>query len=75
MDATVRSREQPGLSIGIVHGQDLLWAKGYGFASISKLFTSTAILQLRDARARSSRRSRASLTRATSSATSSIRSR
>ena len=92
IDATVRSREQPGLSIGIVHGQDLLWAKGYGFAdlarkvpgspstsyriaSISKLFTSTAILQLRDARARSSRRSRASLTRATSSATSSIRSR
>ena len=66
IDATVRSREQPGLSIGIVYGQDLLWAKGYGFAdlarkvpaspstayriaSISKLFTSTAILQLRDA--------------------------
>jgi len=64
--ATVASREQPGLSVGIVHDQDLIWAKGYGsadlqkkipatpatlyrIASISKLFTSTAILQLRDA--------------------------
>ena len=64
--ATMRNREQPGLSIGIVHDQDLIWAKGYGFAdlankvpatpsalyriaSISKLFTTTAIMQLRDA--------------------------
>ncbi|MFB3080263.1 MAG: serine hydrolase [Nitrosomonadaceae bacterium] len=64
--ATMKSREQPGLSIGIVYDQDLIWAKGYGFAdlakqlpprpstiyriaSISKLFTSTAIMQLRDA--------------------------
>ena len=64
--ATVASREQPGVSMGIVYDQDLIWAKGYGFAdltkrvgatpstvyriaSISKLFTSTAILQLRDA--------------------------
>jgi CubicO group peptidase (beta-lactamase class C family) len=63
--ATIASREQPGLSIGIVYDQDLIWAKGYGFAdlsrktpatpatlyriaSISKLFTSTAIMQLRD---------------------------
>ena len=64
--ATVAQREQPGLSIGIVYDQDLIWAKGYGFAdlerrvpatpntlyriaSISKLFTATAIMQLRDA--------------------------
>lgn len=64
--ASVASREQPGLSMGIVYDQDLIWAKGYGFAdlakkvpatpstvyriaSISKLFTATAIMQLRDA--------------------------
>jgi CubicO group peptidase (beta-lactamase class C family) len=56
----------PGLSIGIVHDQELVWARGFGHAnlerrepateetlyrvaSITKLFTSTAILQLRDA--------------------------
>jgi CubicO group peptidase (beta-lactamase class C family) len=56
---------QPGLSIGIVHDQELVWARGlgwadvereveatpttlYSIASITKLFTSTAILQLRD---------------------------
>src|SRR6266545_1551680 len=56
----------PGLSIGIVHDQELVWARGFGhanlerrepateetlyrIASITKLFTSTAILQLRDA--------------------------
>jgi CubicO group peptidase (beta-lactamase class C family) len=64
--ATVASREEPGLAIGIVFDQDLIWSKGYGFAdrarhvavsgstlfrigSVSKLFTTTAILQLRDA--------------------------
>lgn len=63
---TVAQREQPGLSVGIVYDQDLIWAKGYGYAdlerrvpatpatiyriaSISKLFTATAIMQLRDA--------------------------
>src|SRR5262245_53173236 len=66
VQATIASREQPGLSIGVVYDQDLIWAKGYGFAdlakqvpatpatlyriaSISKLFTATALLQLRDA--------------------------
>ncbi len=66
IQATMASREQPGLSVGIVYDQELIWSKGYGFAdvarrtratpatayriaSISKLFTATAILQLRDA--------------------------
>ena len=56
----------PGLSMGIVHDQQLVWARGFGFAdaeartpatpdtlyrvaSISKLFTATAVMQLRDA--------------------------
>ncbi len=56
----------PGLSMGIVYDQELIWAKGFGYAnvekqipmtpktifriaSITKLFTSTAIMQLRDA--------------------------
>ena len=59
-------RNQPGISMGIVHDRGLLWSKGFGssdlasktpatpktiyrIASITKLFTSTAILQLRDA--------------------------
>src|SRR6185503_8537609 len=56
---------QPALSIGIVHDQQLVWAAGFGhtalggaratpdtlyrIASLTKLFTSTALLQLRDA--------------------------
>lgn len=64
--ARVASREEPGLAIGIVYDQDLIWTKGYGWAeietkrasspstlyrigSISKLFTDTALMQLRDA--------------------------
>lgn len=56
----------PGLTMGIVYDQQLVWQKGFGYAdvekkiaatpktifriaSISKLFTSTAIMQLRDA--------------------------
>lgn len=66
IQATAAARDEPGLSIGIVYDQDLIWAKGYGvadrerkqpatpstlyrIASVSKLFTSTAIMQLRDA--------------------------
>jgi D-alanyl-D-alanine carboxypeptidase len=62
---SVERRDQPGLSIGIVYDQDLIWANGYGFAdvetkraatpstiyriaSITKLFTATAVMQLRD---------------------------
>ena len=64
--ARVANREQPGLSIGVVYDQELIWSRGYGFADVAKkdlatpttlyriasntkLFTSTAILQLRDA--------------------------
>jgi D-alanyl-D-alanine carboxypeptidase len=56
----------PGLSAAIVHDQELVWARGFGWArveerepatpttlyriaSITKLFTATAILQLREA--------------------------
>jgi CubicO group peptidase (beta-lactamase class C family) len=66
LQATTASREEPGLSIGVVYNQDLIWSKDYGFAnfekklpasaatvyriaSISKVFTATAIMQLRDA--------------------------
>ena len=55
----------PGLVVGVVYDQDLIWAKGFGYsdlekktsatpqtifriASITKLFTCTAIMQLRD---------------------------
>jgi D-alanyl-D-alanine carboxypeptidase len=64
--AALADRQWPGLAIGIVHDQDLVWAKGYGLAdldrkapatpatvfriaSISKTFTATAVMQLRDA--------------------------
>jgi CubicO group peptidase (beta-lactamase class C family) len=57
----------PGISVGIVRDQDLIWNNGYGYSnletkrpanadtlysicSISKLFTSIAIMQLRDAK-------------------------
>jgi D-alanyl-D-alanine carboxypeptidase len=59
-------RELPGVSIGIVHDQGLVWSGGFGWAdvdrrepatadtlyrigSITKLFTATALLILRDA--------------------------
>ena len=60
------ARELPGVSIGIVHDQALIWSAGFGWAdverrepatadtlyrigSITKLFTATALLILRDA--------------------------
>jgi CubicO group peptidase (beta-lactamase class C family) len=66
IEAQMAYAGQPGLSIGIVHDQELVWAAGFGraslerdrpatpeslyrIASITKLFTSTAVLQLRDA--------------------------
>jgi D-alanyl-D-alanine carboxypeptidase len=58
-------RGQPGISMGIIYDQELIWTKGFGYAdlasrkpadaktvyriaSITKLFTATAIMQLRD---------------------------
>ena len=59
-------RRLPGVVVGIVHDQELIWAEGYGVSdlealtpmtpqtlfrigSITKLFTATAVLHLRDA--------------------------
>jgi len=64
--AFVREHRLPGLAAAVVHGRDLVWAGGEGFAdvggrrrpdtrtlyrvaSITKTFTGTAIVQLRDA--------------------------
>ena len=66
IEAQMAHRAEPGLSIGIVHDQELVWACGFGhadlesrvaatadtryrIASVTKLFTATAILILRDA--------------------------
>lgn len=66
IDAQLAYRKIPGITIGIVKNQELIWSKGYGVAdvkknvpatpstifsicSISKLFTSVAIMQLYDA--------------------------
>ena len=63
--AFVKEQRVPGAAAGIVHGDDLVWSGGYGFAdvaterpddaqtlfriaSITKTFTGTAIMQLRD---------------------------
>jgi CubicO group peptidase (beta-lactamase class C family) len=65
IEAQIAHDEIPGLAIGIVHDQALVWARGFGradveggapatpdtlyrIASITKLFTSTAVLILRD---------------------------
>ena len=65
MDAAQAYGGIPGASLSVAHDQELVWAKGYGYAhmesgepatpstmysicSISKLFTSVGVLQLRD---------------------------
>jgi CubicO group peptidase (beta-lactamase class C family) len=66
MEAEVDYEDLPGVSMGVVAGQDLIWSQGFGYAdvesrrpaapdtiysicSISKLFTSISVMQLRDA--------------------------
>lgn len=66
IDSQMAYKELPGLAIGIVYDQEMVWSRGFGFAdvknqkpittetifriaSITKLFTGTALLQLRDA--------------------------
>jgi D-alanyl-D-alanine carboxypeptidase len=66
MRGQMTSRSLPGVAIGVVYDQQVVWAKGFGYANVatqapmtpatkfrmashSKLFTSTAIMQLRDA--------------------------
>lgn len=61
-----KDKRMPGLSVGIVHDQDLIWERSYGYAnierkahadsqtlygiaSVTKPFTATALMQLRDA--------------------------
>lgn len=64
--ADMDARAAPGLSVAVVHGQETVFARGYGVAdvasgraatadtvyavgSITKLFTATLLMQLRDA--------------------------
>ena len=66
IEGQIAYRNLPGIAVGVVHDQELVWAKGFGYADIdshtpmtpatlfrmashSKLFTATAIMQLRDA--------------------------
>ena len=65
MDGQMAYRGLPGVVVGVVADQELVWAQGFGFADIdanrpmaldtrfrmashSKLFTATAIMQLRE---------------------------
>lgn len=65
-DAETAEKRLPGVSMAVVHDQQLLWSRGFGYAqlepkvaaaadtmysicSISKLFTSVAVMQQRDA--------------------------
>jgi CubicO group peptidase (beta-lactamase class C family) len=65
LEGQIAIRQLPGVVVGVVSDQDLIWAKGFGHANIeagrpmeldtrfrmashSKLFTATAIMQLRE---------------------------
>ncbi|HSF19420.1 MAG TPA: serine hydrolase domain-containing protein [Vicinamibacteria bacterium] len=65
LEGQIAIRQLPGVVVGVVSDQDLIWAKGFGHADVeagrpmaldtrfrmashSKLFTATAIMQLRE---------------------------
>jgi len=65
MEGQIAYRGLPGVAVGVVSDQELVWAKGFGYANVqakrpmtpqtkfrmashSKLFTATAIMQLRE---------------------------
>ena len=65
LDSQIAYRELPGVVVGVVSDQDLVWAKSFGMADLeanrpmeldtrfrmashSKLFSATAIMQLRE---------------------------
>lgn len=65
IDGQMLTHAYPGISVGVVQDQQLVWSKGFGFANLkaktpmsaktkfrmashSKVFTATAIMQLRD---------------------------
>ena len=41
VDWTARNREQPGVSVGIVYDQEVVFAKGYGFADLARKIPAT----------------------------------
>jgi CubicO group peptidase (beta-lactamase class C family) len=58
MDGQMAYRGLPGVAVGVVQGKRMVWTRGFGpvtsttrfrMASHTKLFTATAIMQLRDA--------------------------
>jgi CubicO group peptidase (beta-lactamase class C family) len=65
LDGQIRERNLPGVAVGVVADEDLVWSKGFGLADVgaktpvtpqtkfrmashSKLFTATAVMQLRE---------------------------